>query len=60
LQVLTLTNMDGKDDLQEEKLLNSGVANERKDIPIKILPLRTTKTQYSMADTASVRYYFLT
>ena len=48
--------MIGEDDLQEQKLLKSGVANKQKDIAKKILPLRTTKPQYSMEDTASVRY----
>ena len=47
--------MIGEDDLLEEKLPTSGVENKRKPIAKKILPLRTTKTQYSMEDTDSVR-----
>lgn len=54
-----------KDDLREDKLVESGVANERKDIGIKVLPLRTTKSPLStgytsfMEDPTKVRDYII-
>ena len=36
-----------KDECQKHKLLETGLAPERRDLGINVLPLRTTKSQHS-------------